>query len=263
MVETTLFLLLSFMFGASLGSFALVVIDRLHVRNIVSSRSVCLSCGKELTWKELIPFVSYILQKGRCLNCKTLFGPSHLVIEFIFGLVTALFTYKFFYPFDSITIHSMSMYIYTLVVLTILGVITLYDIKHSLLPSLYLYLFIALSCIPYILRLIAEPTAEVLLAPFFVALPYLLLFLVTKGKGVGFGDVLMFFAVGALLGINKGLLVLLIAVWTGAIVGALFILTGLRKRTDALPFVPFIAFATLLVLFTGISFTGLLETAIS
>ena len=62
----------AFVFGASLGSFANVMADRLRVKSFWNSRSECLNCGKELSWRELFPIISYLYQKGKCKSCKTL-----------------------------------------------------------------------------------------------------------------------------------------------------------------------------------------------
>ena len=105
-----------------------------------------------------------------------------------------------------------------------------------------------------IIRFINEPISLNLLAPLVVAFPFLLVWLVTKGKGLGFGDVLLFLGVGAFFGIAQGFAVLLISLWIGALVGiGIYILR--RKdgiKNTAIPFVPFIVLAFLIVLFTDI-----------
>lgn len=59
---------LAALFGATLGSFAGVVASR-GVRCSMSGRSHCDSCGRTLSWYELIPIISYPALRGRCRTC--------------------------------------------------------------------------------------------------------------------------------------------------------------------------------------------------
>ncbi len=97
-------------------------------------------------------------------------------------------------------------------------------------------------------------TVVTLLAPAIVALPFLLIWLATKGRGLGFGDVLLFLGVGAFFGVYQGFAVLLISIWTGALYGLYmkYLGSGKGKSGIAIPFVPFIVLAFILVLFTDI-----------
>jgi prepilin signal peptidase PulO-like enzyme (type II secretory pathway) len=105
-----------------------------------------------------------------------------------------------------------------------------------------------------IIRFINEPSSLTLLSPVIVALPFLIMWIITKGKGLGFGDVLLFLGVGAFFGVAQGLAVLFISVWIGAIVGVVIYLMRRKKeiKNTAMPFVPFIMIAFLFVLFTDI-----------
>jgi leader peptidase (prepilin peptidase)/N-methyltransferase len=104
------------------------------------------------------------------------------------------------------------------------------------------------------LRLQDGSAPEVLLGPVIVALPFLLVWLITKGKGVGFGDILLFLGVGAFFGVTQGIVVLLISIWSGAITGLYLKYFGAYKgkKNIPMPFVPYIAIAFLVVLFTDI-----------
>jgi prepilin signal peptidase PulO-like enzyme (type II secretory pathway) len=101
------------------------------------------------------------------------------------------------------------------------------------------------------LRYAHLPTSGTLLGPAVVALPFLVIWLVSRGR---FGDVILFFAVGAFFGTEQGLAVLLLSIWAGAIFGVVMrIRRGTRfDGATAIPFVPFIVLAFLFVLFTDI-----------
>ncbi len=70
-----------FIIGAVLGSFYMVVGDRLsNNESIVVPRSHCSKCNHILSWYELIPIVSYIIQRGKCKNCHTKLSISYMLL---------------------------------------------------------------------------------------------------------------------------------------------------------------------------------------
>ncbi|MDR1623000.1 MAG: prepilin peptidase, partial [Synergistaceae bacterium] len=83
-------IVVSALLGACLGSFLNVVAHR-SVKGRPwwgRERSVCESCGKELTAAELIPLVSWLVQKGRCRSCKAGISPRYFIVELV-GAATA------------------------------------------------------------------------------------------------------------------------------------------------------------------------------
>lgn len=248
-----MFYLLSFLYGAAIGSFVQVVATRLNVAPIIKSRSKCLSCGEALRVSDLIPVFSYLFLRGACRYCKVPYGKDALIIEVGFGVVFALL-YHFILMYAAPALLLGWLVYYTLVFIS-LGVIALYDYRHSYVPVVFLALFSFLSIIMLFIRYIDEPSAAVLLGPLVVSLPFLLIWLITKGRALGFGDVLLYMGVGAFFGIEQGLAVLLLSIWLGALVGIVIYLMRRKKNTTntAIPFVPFIVIAFLVVLFTDTS----------
>ncbi len=92
-------------------------------------------------------------------------------------------------------------------------------------------LFLPLSPGPSILGILAGPV---------LALPLLLIFLMTRGRGMGFGDVLLMVPIGWLLGVSSGFASLLLAFWIGAVVGIALLLLKYKKLKSEIPFGPFI-----------------------
>jgi leader peptidase (prepilin peptidase)/N-methyltransferase len=77
--------------GLALGSFFELVTDRVpRGESIVAPPSHCRSCGRRLTPDELIPLVSYLIQRGRCRGCKTPIGVGVPIREGLSGLSLAL-----------------------------------------------------------------------------------------------------------------------------------------------------------------------------
>jgi prepilin signal peptidase PulO-like enzyme (type II secretory pathway) len=220
----------------------------------MKSRSKCLSCGEALRISDLIPIVSCLTLKGRCRYCKSIFGYSSVVVEFIFGLVF-LALYHFILSGQPTLILSFAWLVYYTLLFGTLGVIALYDRAHTYIPVTFLYFYGLLTLGMLVIRYAYEPSRGlVLLAPVIVALPFLLVWVITRGKGLGFGDVLLFLGVGAFFGVNQGIAVLLISIWSGALYGLYVKYLGPNKGKSgiAIPFVPFIVLAFVIVLFTDI-----------
>ena len=244
---------LSFLFGASIGSFVLVVATRLNVAPLMRSKSKCLSCGEALRVSDLAPIFSYLFLRGRCRYCKVPFGKEALLVEIFYGFLFVLLTH---YMLLNVGLEEglLWLFYYTLLFIS-LGVIGIYDYRHSYVPVLFLGMFSFLSFCMLGIRYLYDPTPALLLGPLVVAFPFLLIWLVTKGKAVGLGDVILYGAVGAFFGIEQGLAVLLVSIWVGALVGVGIYLVRLSRgrKERAIPFVPFIVSAFLFVLFTDLS----------
>ncbi len=230
-----------------------VVASRLHVAPIMKGRSKCLSCGEALRVSDLIPVVSYLLLKGKCRYCRSVYGISSLVVELLFG-VTFFFLYLLILKDqDSLLVSSLWLIYYTFLFGT-LGVMALYDKAHSYIPLTFLASYLFLTFVMYGMRVAGDPHILTVLSPLFVALPFLFVWVITQGKGLGFGDVILFFGVGAFFGSLQGFAVLMISVWLGAIIGLYikYVIQKEKGKTTPMPFVPFIVIAFLIVLFTDI-----------
>jgi prepilin signal peptidase PulO-like enzyme (type II secretory pathway) len=246
--------ILSFLYGASVGSFVQVVVSRLHVAPITKSRSKCLSCGETLRPLDLIPLLSFIWLRGKCRYCKTDYGNSALIVETLFGL-SFLSLYYFVLTGHSSLLVSFSWLVFYTFLFGVLGAMALYDNKHSYIPLSFIAAFLFLCLIMFGIRSHEYLNLLTLLAPFFVAAPFFIIWLVTKGKGVGFGDIVLFFGVGAFFGALQGFAVFILSVWFGAVYGVLYKYCFSKRKTvggTPIPFVPFIVAAFILVLFTGI-----------
>lgn len=254
------FSVLFFLFGSSLGSFVNVIADRLYVAPILTGRSKCLSCSKILAWFDLIPIFSFLHHGGKCRNCKTRLGYEHLIVEALYGILFVAFYFIFLIPRGFTLIGLGWLAFYTVFFVT-LGVVALYDIKHKVIPSLFLFLFLIQCLIVLVIRYFDESNLLVLLDPFIVSLPFLILFLISRGKWLGFGDVLMYMGVGAFFGISQGVTVLLVSLWSGALFG-IYILISQKLKLGSkkeLPFVPFIVLAIVIVLFTDINLDNIIN----
>lgn len=244
---------LSFFFGAAIGSFVQLVAARYRVAPIVKSRSKCLSCGEALRALDLIPIFSYLFLKGKCRYCNSSYGFSTILIELTYGIIFVLLYHFILAGQASLLVASLWLIYYSLL-FTTMGIIAIYDNAHTYIPVPYLLFYCFLTLVVLLIRFLDDGSVLLLLAPIIVALPFLLIWVITRGRGLGFGDVMLFLGVGAFFGIEQGFAVLLLSVWIGAIVGVIIYFLRLKNanRNSVIPFVPFIVIAFIVVLFTDI-----------
>src|SRR5271170_6448315 len=122
-----LILIVSFIYGTLIGSFLNVLALRYNTGAGVRGRSKCMSCAKTLTWIELVPLLSFAVQRGACRSCKARISWQYPLVEFLAG---ALFVIIFLlYPPAGLV--STAVTALQLFILSVLMVITIYDIRHK------------------------------------------------------------------------------------------------------------------------------------
>ncbi len=246
-------LILSFIFGTIVGSFLNVVSLRFKTGMGISGRSKCMSCSKELSWLELIPLLSFFLQKGSCKKCKSKISWQYPLVEFLAG---ALFVLIFF-KFPPLTYQGMITTSIQILVACLLLIIIIHDIKHKIIPDSFVYTFDALALISLFIGGISwwhMPNLESLIAGPLLAMPFALLWLISKGKWMGLGDAKLVIGIGWLLGVNGGINAIILAFWIGAVVSViwLFARKKLFKPKTEIPFGPYLILGMYLVLIFGI-----------
>ena len=125
----------SFVIGICIGSFLNVVVYRfLEDLSIVKPRSFCPQCKTQLTWRENIPLISYLIQKGKCKNCKVNIPLRYPLIELITGILFAIFINcsPSFYGSSSILFLNI---LFSWLFLSLLICISLIDISSFWIPQ--------------------------------------------------------------------------------------------------------------------------------
>jgi leader peptidase (prepilin peptidase) / N-methyltransferase len=239
-----------FIFGLCIGSFLNVVIDRLPKdESIAKGRSHCDYCQKTLAWYELIPLLSYILQRGQSSCCHKKLSLQYPLIELITG-VGFITIYLLSYPFPFL--YSFFILFIDLSLFCILLVIFMIDLKTFLMPEA----LIATGCILSIIRGLATESflihfiplsflLHVILPAFGAFLFFYIIWFYTKGRGMGFGDVELAVLLGLISGYPGIIFTLYIAFLTGATVGVILILIRQKSMKSKLPFGPFLIFGLL------------------
>jgi len=241
-----------FLFGLAAGSFLNSVIYRLDTgESLIKTRSHCPHCKKTLSWMELIPVVSFILQKGRCKHCKKPISWQYPLVEIATGL---LFILVAFYNFNFIVTC------YLLLVICFLIIIFVYDLKHYIIPDQVVYPAIVLAFGFRILNLFEnwklkienlDPLLNFVLAAILAGAFFLVIVLISRGKWMGMGDVKLAVFMGLVLGWPKIILALFLAFLIGAFVSVILMILKKKTLKSEIPFGPFLAAATILTLFLG------------
>ena len=253
-------LIFSFIFGAIVGSFLNVVSLRFNTGMTVGGRSKCMTCGDQLSWKELIPIVSFAVQKGACRNCKSKISWQYPLVEFCSGAVFVLI----FIAYPPLTLVLALKTIIYIIATCLLIVIAAYDIKHKIIPDSFVYSFAILSLISIavggsagttgIAAWLHAPTLGAFIAGPLLALPFALIWLVSKGTWMGLGDAKLVLGIGWLLGVSGGVNAVILAFWIAAVVSLIWIFATYKrfKPKTEVPFGPYLIIGMYMVLLFGI-----------
>lgn len=244
-------LFLVFLFGLFIGSFLNVLIDRVpKEESVVLGRSYCDSCKKKLRWFDLIPVLSFIFLGGKCRYCHSPLSSYYPLVEIITGF---MFVLVFIFLSNGIKNYELRIMnvidlIYYCFIISSLIVVFFTDLKYGIIPDKILYPAILISLV-YIILNTKYLILSHLLSAVGAFLFFLLLYLITRGKGMGFGDIKLSFLMGFILGLPAIIFALYIAFLTGAIVGVILVLWGKKKLKGAIPFGPFLVLGTILSIF--------------
>jgi leader peptidase (prepilin peptidase)/N-methyltransferase len=267
-----IFYFFTFIFGTIVGSFLNVLILRYNTGiSALKGRSFCFSCGKVLGPLELIPVFSFLWQRGKCLGCQSKISWQYPVVEAFTGL---LFLGVFIKYAGVIGLFFNPWYLLIgLILMAVLVFITVYDIKHKIIPDGAVITFgiLALLKVGLDFFLSSGTMPEIkshliwfLLAGPILALPLFLIWLVSRGRWMGLGDPKLVLCIGWFLGPIMGLSAIILAFWTGAVYGlTLMVLSkfnwhGLKidGKTEV-PFAPFLVLGFLLAYFFNIDILNL------
>ena len=239
-----------FILGLVLGSFANVCIYRMP-RNlsIVKPNSHCTNCNNFIKWYDNIPILSYIILKGKCRKCGSKISFIYPAIELICGLL--FLSMYFLFGFSYILIP------FCLLVFCLL-VITVIDFDFQIIPDEISFFLIILGLLISPFNIILGDTVLYRILNSFLGFlagggSLLLVAIVGKwifGKdAMGGGDIKIMAGVGAFIGWDKVLFSIFIACLLGSIVGIYMILLKKIGRKQEIPFGPYLAISSFIVLF--------------
>jgi len=233
--------------GLVIGSFLNVVIYRLpRGLGFVRGRSFCPKCKHKVNWFDNVPVISFLILKGHCRFCGKRISWQYPLVELLTGVLFYL---------------SYLSHLSFLSCLFICGLIVIFfvDLEHQIIPD---EIVIPLSILFLVYFLMTNP--QLLITNYLITalISFLFLyfiFLLTKGKGMGFGDVKLAFLMGLVLGFPKIVVAFYLAFLTGAFVGVILILLSRAKLKQKIAFGPFLVFGTIFSLLWGEKIVTLAE----
>ncbi len=270
-LPTSMMISFVFIFGVIIGSFLNVYLYRFHTGKTLMGSSHCLSCGKPLRVFELIPLLSYLCLRGRCRTCHSYIPSRYFLVELLTGLL---------FVGVVLTVTDVISIIHMLLLVSILVVVAVYDIYHMIIPDelVLAVLAVVLSNQLY-LHIIGLPieiffmnVAAALAGSLFL----LILWRVSNGTWIGFGDVKLIIPLALSVGFSSVFSLLVLSFWVGAIIGVgILLVQKIRKRgqphlrfldqeltmKSAVPFAPCLIISYLAILFFEIDVVSLLTYA--
>ena len=254
-----------FIFGTAIGSFLNVLIDRLPREESINGRSHCEYCKKTLSPLDLIPVLSFILLKGRCRYCHKRLSVQYPLIELLTGTIFVwVFVSFVVIPSkegiqnvldsrlrgnDFIISNFIQLGIY-LSIVSCLIVIFFIDLKNQIIPDeMQIALFISILFLRVMGSIGVVGVMWGMLEGLVAMLPILFLYLITRGRGMGFGDVKLAFNMGFLLGIKGGFVAIYLGFILGAFFGIVLLLMKKKKMKSKIAFGPFLVAGMVIVMF--------------
>ena len=241
--------------GAIIGSFLNVVIHRFpRGESVVFPGSHCPSCNAPIAWYDNIPVVSWIVLGARCRACRSAITPRYPLVELANGLF-----YVAVYQRTGPAVGFLFIAAFVSITIALIFI----DADVQLLPDAMTLPGIALgiaaaaistgASAPDLLLAtsLLESAAGALTGAALLAAIILLYWLVRRIEGMGWGDVKMLAMIGAFMGIEALVAVLLLASFAGSAVGIPLAMRSERGMQVALPFGIFLGLASLAALFFG------------
>lgn len=261
-------LVIVFIFGTLIGSFLNVVIYRYNSGvSPLKGRSQCFACGKTLSWYELVPILSFALQRGRCGACSVKLSWQYPLVEVLTG-----FMFVGVYTLQKPLMTSLLL----LVIFCTLIIIAVYDLRHKIIPDPLVALFAVLALVNFFIavpgnfaRAFDFPYAWTLIAGPMLFFPFWALWAVSNGRWIGLGDGKLSCGIGWFLGATLGGSAVILGFWIGALfaVSAMLVsrladskgflfLGGAPKLSlqSEIPFGPFLILGVFIVYFTQVNF---------
>lgn len=236
-----------FILGLCVGSFVNMLVYRTAIkyklevyrvkRKRNKNRSFCDFCGRQLTWRENLPVLSWLIQKGMTKCCQKKLSVIYPIVEIGTGVLFIWFNLR--YPWGHVDWWVWGL---GLIVLTLMIFLTVFDYKYMILPDFAVAALIVLAIagivfdekniVPY---LISSLSASGLLV---------FLNLITKGKGMGWGDVKLALFMGLFLGYPRIITAMYLAFIVGAVVSLGLIITKQATKKSLIPFGPLLILGT-------------------
>jgi len=278
-------------FGLALGSFAGAQVWRLRARQLVEDKAVgekvdkhelkqlepltkatlktdrsrCLHCGHTLAWYDLLPLASWLSTGGKCRYCKKKIGWFEPLMEI--GMAVFFVVSYVFWPEMLTSALPITHFVLWLVAGVFLVMLFVYDMKWFLLPNKLVFPLIGIGLVVAVLQMAALNWTAGALVSLVVGVVilsglYLILWLASKGKWIGFGDVKLGLALALLLADWQ---LAFLALFAANVIGCVLVIPGMLagkiSRKTHVPFGPLLILGAFVAMLWGYSIIGWYFTA--
>lgn len=236
---TAVWTIVTIIYGVLIGSFLNVCIYRIpEKQSVVVVRSHCMSCGKQIKWYDLVPLVSFLILRGKCRYCKAKLSWQYPAVEALNGILYGIIVLVNGFNITSI--------LYCLATSALLALSIIDWRTYEIPPSFNIFIGIL-----GIIRLILDLPHWYNYVIGFVSVSgfLLLIFLVTKGRGIGFGDVKLMAAAGLLLGWK----LIILSLGLGCVLGSIIHITLMyvKDKDRVLAFGPYLSLGIFISMMYG------------
>lgn len=244
--------ILSFILGTIMGSFYLVLGTRLPKgEDVVKSRSRCDNCKKILKWYNLIPLVSFIVQKGKCSSCGQKISSEHFFAEIFTGLLFLLTSIYFPFGYNYLT---------GLIIVSLMVIIFISDFKYMIILDSPLVVSVVLIIILKLIYFGFKTTIYSIISGLILFLIMLLIeklgSLILKKDSLGGGDIKFAFLMGLTLDVKLGIVALVLSTF----LALPYAVASVKiMKSHEFPYGPFLAGALFIVFFHLDKFTNLIN----
>ena len=250
-----------FIIGMVIGSFLNCVIWRCYCgESAAKGRSYCPKCRHPLAWYDLVPVASFVFLKGKCRYCSESISWQYPVVElamaFVFWAAAAAFTPQILTGY--ITFLLLAKLIAYWIFLASLTVVLVVDLRWYFIPDGAIISGLAAAGVYNFLNagggypwrfFDAGAVWAAILSAILAASIFLVIFLVSRGKWIGFGDVKFAVLMGLACGFPGILIAMFFANFFGAILGLVLVASGKKKMSSQVPFGPFLVAGTVIAIF--------------
>ncbi len=223
-LEIILLWMLVFLYGIVIGSFLNVCIYRIPKKeSIVTVGSHCMSCNHDLAWYDLFPLFSFLCLKGKCRYCGVKLSWQYPAVEFLNGIL-----YVVIVGVKGINAESV-LYCFLVSALLTLSVI---DLRIMEIPISINAVILGIGVIHAIVDW--ENGVHYIIGFFAASLFLLLCLILTRGKGIGGGDIKLMAVAGLCVGWQNIMLALVVGCVVGSIVQCIIIAVTKNKSKFAM-----------------------------
>lgn len=246
---------LFFIIGICLGSFYNVLGMRVPCsKSIIKPKSHCEKCNHELKWYELIPIISFLIQKGKCRNCHTKLSLFYPIIELSTGLLFLVSFYSFGFSLELII---------ALTLVSLFMIVIVSDISYLIIPDTFI---IIPSILIFIVKVIQNGIVVGLIQISYGIICFIFMYLIMllgnklfKKESLGGADIKLMFLVGLVLDPMLAIIVIFLASIIALPVSLILLI---KNKEHVIPFGPFIVLGLLIVYFTKFNILDIFEKLI-